>query len=383
MPEPRRVYLDHNATTPVRPEVAEVMTEAFRRWWGNPSSPYRSGREARAKLGEARETVAGLLGAESEGVVFTGSGTEADNLAILGIAAPAGAGSVVISEVEHPAVDAPAALLAARGFEVTRIPVGPLGAVDPGAFSRALRERTRIVSLIHGQNETGVLQPVREVGALCRERHIPFHTDAAQTAGKFPLDLREDPIDLVTVVGHKIYGPKGAGALVMGRGLPPLGPVTVGGGQEGGRRPGTESVPLALGLATALRLAVQERDEEQPRLRRIRDRFEKRLVELLDGVTVVGAGRERIPGTSYVLLAGVSGGAVSEELDRRGLEISTGSACHSGSPEPSATLLAMGIPREAALGGIRIGFGKSNAEADGDLLADTLAEVVPGLRRKG
>lgn len=383
MPESRRVYLDHNATTPVRPEVVEVMAEALRRWGGNPSSPYRSGREARAKLDEARETVAGLLGAEPGGVVFTGSGTEADNLALLGAALPAGSGSVLVSGVEHPAVDAPASLLAERGFRVTRVPVGSSGAVDPGAFGSALEEGTRIVSLIHGQNETGVLQPVREVGLLCRERGVPFHTDAAQTAGKLPLDLREDPIDMITVVGHKIYGPKGVGALVLRPGLPPLRPVTVGGGQEGGRRPGTESVSLALGLSEALRLAAGERDAEQPRLRGIRDRFEKRLLSLLPGVTVVGADRERIPGTSFLLLEGVSGGSVSGELDRRGLEISTGSACHSASPEPSATILAMGVPRDLALGGIRIGFGRSNDEGDGDLLADTLAEVVAGLRRKG
>ncbi len=175
--------------------------------------------------------------------MFTGSGTEADNLAILGIPAPDTPGSVLISEVEHPAVDAPAALLAAHGFEVKRIPVGPSGSVDPDDFASAMDDETRIVSLIHGQNETGVLQPVREVGALCRKRGIPFHTDAAQTAGKLPLDLREDPIDMVTVVGHKIYGPKGVGALVIGPGLPPLRPVTVGGGQEGGAAPARRAFP--------------------------------------------------------------------------------------------------------------------------------------------
>lgn len=382
MSEGRRVYLDHNATTPTRPEVTEVMARALADWGGNPSSPYRSGREARRKLLDARETIASLVGVRPEGVVFTGSGTEADNLAVRGLTGGRPGGSVVISAVEHPAVDAPAALLEREGFTLRRVGVDAGGVVDAGAFARAVDGGTRVVSLIHGQNETGVLQPVREVGALCRERGVPFHTDAAQTAGKFPIDLREDPFDLVTIVGHKIYGPKGIGALVFRDGLD-VRPVILGGGQEGGRRPGTESVALALGLAKALELATREREIEQPRLARIRGRFEERLTALVRGVRVVGAERERIPGTSYFLVEGVSGGKIAEELDRRGLEISTGSACHSGSPEPSATLTAMGVPRDLALGGIRVGFGKSNTEADADLLADALAEVVPVLRRGG
>ncbi|MBM3320323.1 MAG: cysteine desulfurase [Candidatus Eisenbacteria bacterium] len=377
-----RLYVDHNATTPARPEVVEAMTEALARWGGNPSSPYASGREARATLEGARERIAALFGAEASGVVFTGSGTEADNLALSGAARALGRGTVVLSNIEHPAVEEPARLLEEEGFAARRVPVRGDGAVDPDEFAEALVPDARIASLIHGQNETGILQPVREVGRLCRARGVLFHTDAAQTAGKLPIDLREDPFDLVTIVGHKIYGPKGIAALLVREGVP-LRPVLVGGGQEKGRRPGTESVALAVGLAVALECAMRTREAEERRILGMRDRFERAIERRLDGVTPLGRGRARIPGTSYLLIEGVSGGAVAEALDRLAIEISTGSACHSGSPEPSPVLLAMGIPRPLALGGIRIGFGLRNTEADVDRLVESLASVVRDLRGKG
>ncbi|MFH1679319.1 MAG: cysteine desulfurase family protein [Candidatus Eisenbacteria bacterium] len=376
-----RLYADHNATTPARPEVVKAMAEALARWGGNPSSPYASGREARAKLEEARARIASLFRAEPGNVLFAGSGTEADNLALRGAAHAAGKGTIVLSNVEHPAVEEPACLLEREGFAVRRVPVGAAGVVDPEEYAEALAGGGAIATLIHGQNETGILQPVREVGRICRERGVPFHTDAAQTAGKLPIDLREDPFDLVTVVGHKIYGPKGAAARLVRSGVP-LRPVLLGGGQERGMRPGTESVALAVGLAVALELAGERREEEEKRIGAMRDRFEEEIVRREEGIIPLGRGTERIPGTSYLLIEGVSGGAVAEELDRQGIEISTGSACHSGSPEPSGVLLAMGIPRGLALGGIRIGFGLGNTDADAGRLAGALAGVVRGLRKR-
>lgn len=377
----KRAYLDHNATTPVRPEVAEVVGRALAEWGGNPSSGYRSGREARRKLDEARDAVASLFRVDPAGVIFTGSGTEADNLALLGGARKSGKRGIVISEVEHPAIEEPARLLESEGFGLTRIPVDGEGVVDPARFNEAIDGDTAMVSLIHGQNETGVLQPVAEVGRFCRERGVPFHTDAAQTAGKLPIDLASDPIDMVTVVGHKIYGPKGIGALIV-RDPDLLQPILVGGGQEGGKRPGTESVALALGLATALELAAAEGESEKARLQSMRDRFEAELLGRVDRVHPVGARLARIPGTSYLLFEGVSGGEIAARLDEEGLEVSTGSACHTGSPEPSAVLTAMGIERDLALGGIRVGFGKGNSDDDADRLVAALAALVPALRDK-
>jgi len=375
----KRIYLDHNATTPVRPEVVDVVARMLGEFGGNPSSSYESGRRAKEKLEEARAGVAGLFGAEPAEVLFCASGTEADNLALRGVAFAGGLGEIVVSTVEHPAIEEPARLLEKSGFRVHRIGVGSDGLVDPERFAAALGEKTRIASLIHGQNETGIVQPVEAVGRHCREKGVPLHVDAAQTAGKFPIDLRRDPIDLLTVVGHKIYGPKGIAALIV-RGDFPLRPILLGGGQEGGRRPGTESVAFAAGLAAALEIALSRRDEEERRIGALRDHFEMKLIDRVDGVEVLGRGAPRIPGTSYVLLGGVSGGDVAAELDRRGLEVSTGSACHSGSPEPSATVLAMGIERDRALSGIRVGFGIGNETADADRLVNETADIVGRLR---
>ncbi|RPJ47195.1 MAG: cysteine desulfurase [Candidatus Latescibacterota bacterium] len=376
-----RIYADHNATTPVRPEVAREVARALETWGGNPSSPYASGREARAKLDEARGRIAALFGAEPDEVVFVASGTEADNLALRGLPREILAKGVAISNVEHPAVEEPARLLEREGVRVERVPVEENGRVDPGRFAETIARGAGVVSLIHGQNETGILQPIREVGRLCRERGVLFHTDAAQTAGKLPIDLRSDPFDLVTIVGHKIYGPKGSGVLLVRDGIQ-LRPVLLGGGQERGRRPGTESVALALGLALALELAAQSRAEDEERIGAVRDRFEARVTGRLSGVRSLGPHLPRIPGTSYLLIEGVSGGAVAAALDRAGFEVSTGSACHSGSPEPSSAILAMGIPRGLALGGIRIGFGIGNREDDADRLADAIERIVSEERGK-
>lgn len=375
-----RIYIDHNATTPVRPEVVDVVATTLAECGGNPSSAHRSGRHSRERLEEARASVAASIGAKPHEIVFTASGTEANNLALRGTARKAGAGTIVTSNIEHPAVEFPCNDLEEAGFAVERIPVDVTGRVDARRFSQSLSDATCLVSLIHAQNETGVLQPARAVGDACRERGIPFHTDAAQSIGKVRLNVTRDPFDLVTIVGHKFYAPKGIGALYIREGLS-IKPLILGGGQESGRRPGTENVALAAGLAAALELMVKELPGEKVRIRAMRDRFEEELTRSMEGVTVVGAGVDRLPGTSCLLFDGLFGYQIAGELDRVGIEISTGSACHAGSPEPSAVLLAMGIEPGLATGAIRVGFGRGNREEDVDRLVEEL--IAAGRRLSG
>ncbi len=377
-----RIYIDHNATTPVRPEVIDVVISVLRECGGNPSSAHASGRRSREHLEDARSRVAAAIGAKAEEIVFTASGTEANNLALRGFARTAGAGTVVTSNVEHPAVELPCIELEEAGFAVVRCGVEPSGRVDSATFTGRFDDTVFLASLIHGQNETGVIQPVRAVGDACRARGIPFHIDAAQTIGKLPVNVTRDPIDMMTIVGHKFYAPKGSAALYIRKGFD-VAPVLLGGGQERGMRPGTENIALAAALATAIELAVREQPGEKVRLRSMRDRFERELTRSVDGVTVVGEGADRLPGTSCLLFDGLFGHDIARNLDERGIEISTGSACHSGSVEPSAVLLAMGVEPGLATGAIRVGFGHGNDESDVDRLLEELVDVCRKLRDHG
>ncbi|NNE07616.1 MAG: cysteine desulfurase [Gemmatimonadetes bacterium] len=380
-----RIYLDHNATTPVDRDVAAVVAKTLTEHAGNPSSAHASGRAAKACLEQARADIAGVLSCKPSEIRFTSTGSEADNLAVYGLAVARG-GRIVTSNVEHPAIARPCRAAGASLVQLDEIAVDRSGRVTKESVASALdREGApapALVTLIHAQNETGILQPVHEIGALCRENDVPFHTDAAQSFGKIPIDLSRDPFDLMTIVGHKFYAPKGVSVLYVRSGIE-LRPVILGGAQEGGMRPGTENVALAAGLALAMKKAADHLPTESPRLRQVRDAFEAGLLDQVGGVHVIGRDVDRLPGTSCVLFEDVIGFQLGAALDARGYEVSTGSACHSGSPEPSPALVAMGIDPLLAAGMVRVGFGHANTPEHAKRLVNVVAESVKQLRATG
>jgi cysteine desulfurase len=368
------IYLDHNASTPVHPTVREAVVRAMDEGFGNPSAEHAYGRRARAIVEEARAEVAGLLGCAPGEIVFTGGGTEASNLALRG----AGARALVITVVEHPATAEPARRLREAGVAVVEVPVGAGGAVDPDGVDRALSglvlhgEGPVMVSVILAQNETGVIQPLAEIAARARARGALVHADAAQAVGKITVDVRALGVDLLSVAGHKLYAPKGVGALYVRRGVP-LGPLVVGAGHERGIRPGTENVPGIAGLGAACALARRDLEAEAARQRSLRDRLEALLGEA--GLTVHGASSERLPNTINGHFPGVRGAALLARVPE--VAFTTGSACHAGEEHPSRTLLAMGIPAGDALGAIRLTLGRGTTVAAIDRAA---ALLVAGAR---
>ena len=368
------IYLDYNATTPVAPEVADAMDHAVRELWGNPSSNHVWGRRAREAVDQARSSVAGLLGCEPDEVIFTGGGTESDNSAILGVAeAAAGRGRhVVISAVEHAAVDRPCRLLESRGYEVTRIGVDAHGRTRTSEAAAALRADTVLVSVVHAQNETGVLQPVREIADLARAREIVLHSDAAQSAGKIPVDVRELGCDLLTVAGHKLYAPKGVGALYVRRGTP-FASLLRGASHESGRRAGTENVPGIVGLGVACELARRELPARTAHLTEMRDRLERTLLERLPELTIHGAAVPRLPNTTSVAFPGVLAADLAAAAP--GIALSLGAACHSARPEVSHVLRAIGVPDEIALGTLRLSLGSPTTPDEIDHAAAWLIEA--------
>ncbi|MDY0060486.1 MAG: cysteine desulfurase family protein [Myxococcota bacterium] len=376
------IYLDHNATTPLHPRVLQEMLPFLQERWGNPSSPHRLGADARQALDQARERIARRLQCRPEELIFCGSGTEADNLALRGVARAlrARGDGIVTSAIEHPAVLATCAALAAEGFRVTHVPVDGQGRVQPAALAAALDEGTILVSLMHANNETGVLQPLAELAELTRARGIVLHTDAVQTAGKVPLQPSLAGADLITLSGHKLYGPKGIGVLVARAGTPLL-PVIAGGGQEQGRRSGTENVAAIVGLAAALELVTADLAAEAAREGELRELLETQVRQRLAGVTIHGAGAPRVPGTSSLSFTGVDGESLVLGLDLQGICVSTGSACSTGDPEPSHVLLAMGVPPRQAQGTIRISLGRETRAEDITRTVDALVDTVERLRR--
>lgn len=376
------IYLDHNATTPLHPRVLAAMEPWLRDRWGNPSSPHRLGHEARVAVERARERIAQGLGFRPSEVVFCASGTESDNLALRGVArALAGRGRhLVTTAVEHHAVLHTGRALEREGFRVTCAPVTGDGVVDVEALAAALGPETVLVSVMHANNETGVVQPVEEIAALARSRGVLFHTDAVQTVGKLPRRPGELGADLVTFSAHKIRGPKGVGALCVREGTP-LEPVVTGGAQERGLRAGTENVAGIVGLAEAVALALEGSAGEEDRLGALRDRLEREVVAGLRGVRVNGAGAPRVPNTSSLSFGGVDGESVVLGLDLLGICVSTGSACTTGDPEPSHVLLAMGVPPRLAQGTVRISLGQETTEEDVQAAARALVETVERLRR--
>ena len=376
-----RIYLDHNATTPVDPRVADAMNDAVRGCFGNASSVHTFGQTAKAALDDARSAVAGLLGAQPNDVIFTGSGTEADNLAIRGVAEaalPAGRRHLIASAIEHEAVLNTLKALSKHDWTSTLLPAGPSGIVDPADLEAAITDRTAMVSIMHANNEIGTLQPVAKLAAIAHRHGALFHTDAVQTAGKLPIDVAALGVDLLSISAHKFNGPKGVGALWIRRGQRLVAPMT-GGRQERNRRAGTENVPSIVGLGVAAGLAAGKLAAEAARLGALRDGLEKGLLDRVPGSTVNGGG-ERVPNTTNISFPGVEAEALLIALDLEGIAVSTGSACSSGTLEPSHVLRAMGLTPQRAQSSIRFSLGLGNTDADVERVLDVLPPLVAKLR---
>jgi cysteine desulfurase len=375
-----RVYLDHNATTPVDPLVLEAMLPYLREQYGNPSSLHWFGQRARAAVEEARAQVAALVGAEPTEIVFTASGSESDNMALRGVAAKAREPrrGVVVSAIEHHAVLNAVRALREEGVPVAVARAGPSGVVDVDDLAARVDERTALVSLMLANNETGVLQPVAEAARLARERGALVHCDAVQAAGKVPIDVRALGVDLLTLSAHKLYGPKGAGCLVVRRGTP-MAPLVRGGGQERNRRAGTENVAGIVAFGAAARLAAEGLDREAARVGALRDRLEARLLAL-PGAEVNGRG-PRLPNTANVSFAGAEAEELLIALDLEGIAVSTGAACAAGAVEPSHVLRAMGFAPGRVQSSLRLSLGRTTTEEDVDRAAAIIAAVLARVRK--
>jgi cysteine desulfurase len=378
----RRVYLDNNATTPVLPAVFEAMQAYFGERFGNASSIHHHGQETRAAVERARESVAALLGCRASEIVFTSGGTEGDNLAIFGVTqGPTTPGQhVITSTIEHHAVLNSCRHLEASGCEVTYVPVDSLGLVDPDEVRRALRPNTRLITIMMANNETGVLQPVEEIGRVAAEADVYFHTDAVQAAGKVAIDVKRIGCDLLSISGHKMNAPQGVGTLYVRKGTA-LRPMTFGGSHERSRRAGTENVPgiVALGKAAELaRAALAAGDLEQ--MSHLRDRLEQTILREVEATAVNGQGAPRVPNTSSIYFDCIEGEALVIALDLKGLAVSTGAACSSGAIEPSHVLTAMGLPPERARGSLRFSVGKQNTPEDIEFALGIIPQTVARLR---
>ena len=376
----RTVYADYGATTPVDPRVVEAMLPYFTDRFGNASSVHQFGQDAREGVDRARATVAGVVGARPQEIVFTSGATEADNFAVLGAAyANEDRGRhIVTTSVEHHAVLEPCRFLEARGFEVTYLPVDRAGMVGPDDVLAALRKDTILVSVMHANNEIGTLEPVAEVGRAVRERGILMHTDATQSVGLLPVNVDDLSVDVLSMSAHKRYGPKGVGALYLRKGAR-LTRIQHGGSHERNRRAGTEAVPLIVGFGKAMELASDHMDGEAARLRALRDRLRAGLAGI-DGAHDNGHPERRLPGNVNVSFEGTDSESLLMALDFQGVAASSGSACTSGSLEPSHVLTAIGLPPEIAAGTIRLTLGRWTTEEDVDYLLDVIPQIVADLR---
>ena len=378
-----RIYLDHNATTPLRDEVVEAMARVLRDCYGNPSSVHAEGAAARAAVERARERAAALVGAEPDEIVFTAGATEANNAALHGALAGAGPGAgLVTTAVEHPSVEEPAAALEARGHPVIRVPVDAEGRMDLGALREALAPPVRLASLLLANNETGVLQDAAPAAALCRERGVPLHLDATQAVGKLPVDLDALGADLLSASAHKFNGPKGVGILARRRGLR-LEAWLRGGPQERGRRGGTENLAGIVGLGVACELAAQELGERAAEWARLRDRLWQGIREKVARVRRNGSERHVLPSTLSVEFEGADGELLVQALDLEGVAVSAGAACHSGSVTPSRVLLAMGRSAEQARGSLRFSVGHGVTDAQIERVVALLPDLVARAREVG
>jgi cysteine desulfurase len=373
-----RVYLDNNATTPVLPEVFEAMRPYFGERFGNASSIHRNGQETRAAVEDARESVAKLLGCRASEIVFTSGGTEADNLAIAGLVEPGD--HVITSSIEHHAVLHASKHLEELGCEVTILPVDGSGLIDPSDVRRALRPNTRLISIMMANNETGVLQPVEEIGKIAAEARVCFHTDAVQAAAKAAVDVKRIGCHALTISGHKMHAPQGVGALYVKKGTK-LQPMLFGGRHERSRRAGTENVPGIVGLGKAAEIAKQALDRgDNQKMAALRDRLQRGILAQIDDAGVNGEGAPRVPNTANIHFNHIEGESLVIALDLKGLAVSTGAACSSGAIEPSHVLIAMGMRPGQAKASIRFSLGKQTTEEEIDFALALVPETVARLR---
>jgi cysteine desulfurase len=379
----KRIYLDHSATTPVASEVLEAMLQFFGEKFGNASSLHSFGLEAKEALEESRALVANLLGAQPEEIVFTSGGTESDNLALKGIANRSrekGLGNhIITTSIEHPAILETCRKLEGQGFSVTYLPVTTDGLVDPATLESAIRKETILISVMHANNEIGTIQPLREIGKIARENDVYFHTDAVQTAGKIPIDVNEMGLDLLSISAHKLYGPKGVGALFVRMGTR-MESIVQGGGHEHNLRSGTENIAGIVGLARAAELAKQEMAAEAKRLTGLRDKLAGQVLDSVKEVWINGSMTKRLPGNLNFGFRYVEGESLLLFLDSLGIAVSTGSACSSHKLEPSHVLMALGLKPEECHGSLRITMGRSNTEEDVDYVAKCIAKAVERFR---
>jgi len=375
-----RIYLDHNATTPVRPEVLDRMLPFFGELFGNPSSAHFFGQEVKVQFEEARQRIADQLGASPAQIVFTSGGTESDNYAIKGTAFAAEKGHIITALIEHPAVLQTVSWLAKKGFDATYVPVGSSGVVDPDDVKKALRPDTILVSIMHINNEIGTVQPVEEIAAITKEAGIYYHTDAVQSFGKLPTKVDDLGIDLLSVAAHKIYGTKGVGALYIRKGTR-IDPLIIGGAQEKRRRSGTENIAGVVGFGEATVCAEVEREEVFRRLTSLREKLVTGLTERVPEIIINGDSSRIFPSTISASVSHVEGESLLLSLDMEGIAVSTGSACSSGSLEPSHVLMAMGIDTVLAQGTLRFSMGRGTTEAQIDHLLDVFPPIVERLRK--
>lgn len=380
----RQVYLDYAASTPVDPIVLEAMLPYFGTVYGNPSSIHRWGQRAESAVENARSEIAEALNCLPNEVIFTGCGSESDNLALRGAAHAAarirGANHILTTPVEHHAVLQTAQHLAREGFEVEQLPVDRYGRVSPQDLERRLRPETAVVSVIHANNEIGTINPIPELASVCHARGIPMHTDAVQAAGQLELDMSALAVDLLSIGAHKFYGPKGVGALFVRRGTP-IDPCQTGGSQEFGLRAGTHNVPLIVGMAKALQLSVSGLDQHAQRYRQLRDRMIHEIPGHVPDAQLTGDPANRLPNHASFVFRGIDGNQLLAALDLQGFGCSSGSACKTGDPEPSDVLTAIGLAPEWALGSLRVSVGRSTTDDDIQAFIDLLPEVVDRIRR--
>lgn len=377
----KRIYVDHAATTPIRSEVLEEMMPYLTERFGNPSSIYSYGREAKKAIEEAREKVAKAIGADPLEIYFTGSGTEADNWAIIGTAfANRNKGNhIITSSIEHHAVLHTCEYLEKQGFSVTYLPVDEYGMVKLETLKKSINDRTILVTIMHANNEIGTIQPIKEIGEFLKEKDITFHTDAVQTVGKIPVNVKDLKVDMLSLSAHKIYGPKGIGALYIRKGIK-IHPYIHGGAQERKRRAGTENVAGIVGLGKAIELAISNMEGQREYLTSLRDKLIKGIQEKIPYVRINGHPTQRLPHNVNMCFEFIEGESLLLNLDMKGICASSGSACTSGSLEPSHVLLAIGLPHEIAHGSLRLTLGKDNTQEDVDYILEVLPQIVNKLR---
>ena len=376
----RRVYLDHNASTPVHPDVVAEMLPYFGQVYGNPSSVHGFGREAREAVDAARDRVAAFLRTRPDEIVFTSGGTESDNFGVKGLAWARGRGHIITSKIEHHAVLRTCQTLEAQGFGVTYLPVDGTGMIDPDDVRRALRPDTIAISIMHANSEVGTIQPVAAIGASAREAGVPFHVDAVQTFGKVPIDLEAMNIDALSFSSHKIYGPKGIAGLYVRRGTKMVS-IQHGGEHERRRRAGTENVPGIVGLGKAVEIRARDMKAEAERVSALRDRMWEGIRARVPEVRLNGHPIERLPGTANICYRNVESESIVLGLDLKGIAVSAGSACTAGSVEPSHVLVAMGVPLDWAMGAVRSSLGRSTTAEDVDYVVESVVEVVGKVRK--